>query len=156
MLAEKLQRRFCDVDSCIEKAAGMSIADIFANEGEYSFRKREREALTYILEVKEQVIATGGGAVMDEDNVFKMRKGGQVVYLSAPVELWQSAVNAEERRRVRCWQTVTPKKRLNLYWHNALIFIVGRRMSLLNKRRNINKHRSPTKCCGVGDGMSKR
>ena len=69
----------------------MSIADIFANEGEYSFRKREREALTYILEVKEQVIATGGGAVMDEDNVFKMRKGGQVVYLSAPVELLQSA-----------------------------------------------------------------
>ena len=36
LLAEKLQRRFCDVDSCIEKAAGMSIADIFANEGEYS------------------------------------------------------------------------------------------------------------------------
>ena len=70
----------------LAKEAGASIADIFELEGEAGFRRRESEALARVLSEDGQVIATGGGAVLNEDNRTLMRRRGLVVHLHIPPE----------------------------------------------------------------------
>ncbi len=82
LLAKRLQRAFVDLDAWIEAEAGVTIASIFSNEGEAGFRSRECRALRDVLMNSEtSIIATGGGAVLDETNRSAMRDAGSVVYL---------------------------------------------------------------------------
>lgn len=81
LLAARLGRAFVDVDDNIEARAGKGINAIFAEEGEAGFRMRECRALADALLQPAQVIATGGGAVLDADNRAAMRNAGTVVYL---------------------------------------------------------------------------
>lgn len=64
-LAARLGLRFIDADHEIERAAGMNIPDIFAKHGEAYFRAGEARVIARLLEEGPQVLATGGGAVMD-------------------------------------------------------------------------------------------
>ena len=80
-LAERMGRQFVDLDSEIERAAGMSIPDIFANQGEDAFRALESRVLAEVCREKGRVIATGGGAVLREENVRAMRQNGRVLHL---------------------------------------------------------------------------
>lgn len=64
LLAERLKMKFVEMDSEIEKRAGMSISEIFKEKGEGFFRKLERELLEEILKNSGQVIATGGGVMV--------------------------------------------------------------------------------------------
>jgi len=66
-LAARLGVPFVDADSEIEKAAGMNIADIFARHGEDYFRSGEARVIARLLDGGPQVLATGGGAVMNAD-----------------------------------------------------------------------------------------
>lgn len=75
-------RRFVDIDAEVERAAGMAVPAIFSNEGEAGFRRREREALLAIAGTA-VVVATGGGAVLDQRNVAAMRETGTTVWLTA-------------------------------------------------------------------------
>lgn len=84
-LAGLTGRQFVDTDALVE-GAGLSIPDIFASEGEPGFRRREREAVRKAAKAKDAVIATGGGAVLDESNVKALKKSGVVVYLQASAE----------------------------------------------------------------------
>ena len=68
-LARKLKRRFVDLDKVIEKAEGMKINEIFDQKGEHYFRQREKEALAEVLQRHGQIIATGGGVVLDRENL---------------------------------------------------------------------------------------
>jgi 3-dehydroquinate synthetase len=83
---------FVDVDATVEAAAGMSVADIFAREGEDGFRARERAAIA-ALGVAERghrlsrVIATGGGAVIDPGNRWRLYRGRRVAWLDAPARV---------------------------------------------------------------------
>ncbi|MEO6233967.1 MAG: shikimate kinase [Thermomonas sp.] len=82
LLAGRLQRAFVDLDAWIEAEAGTTITSIFAKEGEAGFRSRECRALTRALAQPDaSVIATGGGAVLDEGNRRAMGAAGIVVYL---------------------------------------------------------------------------
>jgi len=82
LLAARLQRGFVDLDACIEAGAGMTIASLFASEGEAGFRSRECRALkNALMKTETNVIATGGGAVLDEGNRRAMRDTATVVYL---------------------------------------------------------------------------
>jgi shikimate kinase len=82
LLASRLGRAFVDLDACIETAAAMSIASIFSSEGEAEFRRRERLALADALaNPAPSVIATGGGAVLDQGNRAAMRGAATVVCL---------------------------------------------------------------------------
>ncbi len=82
LLAIRLQRRFIDLDARIETESAMTITSIFEREGETGFRLRECQALKDSFMVAEaSVIATGGGAVLDEVNRRAMRDAGTVVYL---------------------------------------------------------------------------
>lgn len=85
-LSAQLGLPFADADQVLERQAGSRIPAIFETEGESGFRQREREVLARLLAADGQVIATGGGAVLDPGNRESMRKRGFVVWLQADVE----------------------------------------------------------------------
>jgi shikimate kinase len=86
-LARKLKRRFVDLDKVIEKAEGMKVRDIFEQKGEAYFRQREKEALTQVLERHGQIIATGGGIVLDRENVKLLRDKALLICLAASTDV---------------------------------------------------------------------
>ncbi len=90
-LAARLDREFVDTDVLVERDAGKSIARIFADHGEAEFRARERRAVRRAVEGRDggagRVVAVGGGAILDEENLEAMRAGGPVVCLTARPEV---------------------------------------------------------------------
>jgi shikimate kinase len=88
-LAARLERPFIDLDEQIAAAAGQSIPEIFAAEGETGFRDRETAALRALIDrqgagqEEERVIATGGGILGREENVALLRRLGTLVCLTA-------------------------------------------------------------------------
>jgi shikimate kinase len=82
-LARKLKRRFIDLDRTIEKREGMKIGAIFAAKGEAYFRSCEKQILAAVLENDNQVIATGGGAIIDEENFSLLQARAILVCLTA-------------------------------------------------------------------------
>ncbi len=82
-LAEALGYRFIDADALLEQAAGHSIAEIFASDGEEAFRSLETSVLDGIAGWHSLVVATGGGVVTRPENWGHMRQG-LVVWLDAP------------------------------------------------------------------------
>jgi len=85
-LAERFGLLFVDADHHVEQRTGATIAAIFEHVGEAGFRERERAALAELLAGHGQLVATGGGAVLDAENRRRMRERGFVVYLSAGLE----------------------------------------------------------------------
>jgi len=78
--------RFVDADQEIVRAAGMPIPKIFEQEGESGFRERERKALEELCRQQGILLATGGGAILDERNRALLRASGTVVWLRRPIE----------------------------------------------------------------------
>jgi shikimate kinase len=85
-LAERFGLRFADADRDIELRTGASVGTIFDCEGEAGFRARESAALAQLLAGSGQLIATGGGAVLDPGNRRRLRERGFVVWLQVGVE----------------------------------------------------------------------
>src|SRR5947209_7605430 len=81
LLARRLGWGFADADGLIEAAAGMSIAGIFAAEGEAGFRDRESAALAELCRLTDHVVATGGGVVLRPANRGLLRNSGFVAWL---------------------------------------------------------------------------
>lgn len=98
-LARRLECAFVDLDDVIEKAAGRSIPDIFAAEGEAAFREREATALRATAAEEHVVVALGGGALAQPDALRWARAAGTVVYLQAsPAELARRLAEAPDDR----------------------------------------------------------
>jgi shikimate kinase len=90
LLAHFLDKTFYDSDREIQKRTGVGIPMIFEIEGEAGFRKREAEMLSELVTMENIVLATGGGAVLSQENREMLRRRGTVIYLRAPVEdLWR-------------------------------------------------------------------
>jgi shikimate kinase len=73
---------FIDLDKYIEERYFKSVPDIFAQEGEASFRDKERQALQEVSQFEDIVIGTGGGAPCYFDNMSKMNEAGITIYLA--------------------------------------------------------------------------
>lgn len=86
MLARKTGRPLIDIDETVERSAGRKIRDIFETEGESAFRALEREAIRRAVESPGAVITTGGGAVLDPDNVGRLKSAGWMIALTASAE----------------------------------------------------------------------
>lgn len=87
LLAQRLRRPFADTDQLIARQAGKSIADIFQQEGEHGFRRREAEVVRSVLARGEStVVALGGGAILNAQTRRLLRQRAWVVWLTAPVE----------------------------------------------------------------------
>ena len=81
-LSKYLNLQFIDMDHYIEERNYKTIPQIFAEEGETEFRKKERKALDELSEFTDIVIATGGGAPCFYDNIDLMNKSGKTIYLN--------------------------------------------------------------------------
>jgi shikimate kinase len=86
-LAQRLGLSFVDADAEIESAAGMTIAEIFANYGEPYFRSGEQRVIARLLDSGPQVLATGGGAYMNADTRAGIAQNGVSVWLKAEFEV---------------------------------------------------------------------
>ena len=85
-LSEKLGRPFVDTDSLLVTKQKMSIKEIVGAHGWESFRQMEHVNLKNVCNSDEQVVATGGGVVLNEDNVMHMQKSGRIIWLKATPE----------------------------------------------------------------------
>jgi shikimate kinase len=98
-LAARLGVPFVDADSEIEKAACMSIADIFARNGEAYFRSGEARVIGRLLDGGPQVLATGGGAVMNADTRAAIKAKGVSIWLSAELDVLMRRINKRKDDR---------------------------------------------------------
>jgi len=96
-LAKKLKKEFYDSDRVIEERTGVDIATIFEIEGEQGFRTREAQVIEELCQLKNIVLATGGGSVLLEVNRKNM-KTADVVYLSTTAELLYSRIRHDKSR----------------------------------------------------------
>lgn len=86
LLSRKLKVAFCDTDAIVEKAAGKLIKEIVALEGWDLFRAREKDAVRSLEQKGACVVATGGGVVLDRENVEILKRAGVVIWLKTPLK----------------------------------------------------------------------
>ncbi len=87
LLAQSLGREVCDLDAEIVKTAGKSIPEIFAESGEQTFRDLESRVLKeQVAQRNSLVIATGGGAILRDENVNALRRNGRLYFIDRPPE----------------------------------------------------------------------
>jgi len=108
-LAQKLKREFIDMDREIELISGMSIADIFKRYGEVRFRSEESLMARKVGKRQDIVIATGGGAVLVNENIAALRENGILICLDAsPADIY-ARVNRKKGTRPLLKKNVTIK-----------------------------------------------
>jgi len=86
-LAERLGRKFVELDTLIARKAGKTIPEIFRQDGEVAFRELEIEAAREIAGKRNVVIACGGGIVLNKINIDRLRRECLIVYLTASPEV---------------------------------------------------------------------
>jgi len=135
LLASSMGRTFIDSDHEIQQRTGVNIPVIFEFEGEAGFRKRETEVLQAVVLLPDIVLATGGGAVLREENRELLRKNGTVIYLRVPVNELKRRTRFDKNRPLL--QTDNPQARLielfnqrdSLYRETAHIILDSGRQS---------------------------
>ena len=98
-LADQLKWSFVDTDSLIVRQQQMSIKEIVGAHGWESFRNMEHRVLKTVCKSKSQVVATGGGIVLDDENVMLMRQSGRIVWLRAGIETIKSRMLKDKDSR---------------------------------------------------------
>lgn len=128
-LAEKLGKKFIELDALIEKQAGKPIPEIFAQDGEIAFRELEIAAAREVAGKKNVVIACGGGIVLNKINIDRLKQECVIVYLKATTAvIWRRVSHADGRPlldvdnpRLRIRELL--KFRIPLYEHAADITV---------------------------------
>ena len=110
-LAARLGIPFVDADAEIEHAAGMNISEIFARHGEAYFRSGEARVIARLLESGPQVLATGGGAFMNESTRAVIKNKGVSIWLSAEFDVLLRRI-AKRKNERPLLQTDDPAKTL--------------------------------------------
>ena len=96
--ARKTGRRFLDMDRYIEEKAGMTVSEIFAERGESGFRDLEHEACAELSDMRNLIIAAGGGALTFERNVEVFRGKDTIVLLDVPLSVIRYRLRNDTRR----------------------------------------------------------
>jgi shikimate kinase len=97
-LAARLEIPFVDADAEIERAAGMTISDIFAKHGESSFRSGEARVIARLLDAGPQVLATGGGAFMNAETRVLIGQKGISIWLKADFDILMRRIRRRNDR----------------------------------------------------------
>ena len=97
-LSQYLDIPFTDADKEIEKAAGMTVQDIFDQFGEKAFRSGEQKVIKRLMGEGQCILATGGGAFMNEDIQADIREGGVSVWLNADLDILMKRVQRRSDR----------------------------------------------------------
>jgi shikimate kinase len=104
LLAKRLDRPCVDCDDLIEAAAGMTIRELFAREGEAGFRDREQAVILQLAseaDCRPQVVSLGGGAILREANRDAICGSGRCVWLTASPETLVSRMRADHTTAAR-------------------------------------------------------
>ena len=129
-LSYKLQMPFFDLDSFIEEKNKLSIPEIFSKYGEEYFRKLESEAVKFLsTKCNNTIISTGGGVVLNEENMNLLKETGTVVYINRSLENILTKVNTNKRPLLKTNPQLLYdiyKKRHPLYLGYADICVVNR------------------------------
>ena len=146
LLAKQFGKTFYDCDQEIELRTGVKIPVIFEIEGEDGFRAREATVLRELAGLHDIVLATGGGAVLREENRRLLAQSGTVVYLRASLEdLWQRTRHDRNRPLL---QTADPRAKLEqlfnqrdpLYREVATLVIDTGNQSLRSLAHRLEQH----------------
>ena len=98
-LASRLSLKLVDLDDLIVHRAGKVIPEIFKYDGEQAFRDLESRLLAEVLaDDNQQIIATGGGAVLSADNRALMKQSGQVIWLGASPDILAKRITGDSNR----------------------------------------------------------
>jgi shikimate kinase len=97
-LAEVLHRPFVDLDQVLVREAGQSVADIVAQSGWPEFRRLEKALVARYREARGLVLATGGGVVLDPNNVAALQKNGIIIWLTADPAVIQARLAQDQPR----------------------------------------------------------
>jgi shikimate kinase len=143
LMARRLKREFLDTDLEIERRCGVKVPVIFEFEGEAGFRQREAAVIAELTAREDVVLATGGGAVLDEANRRHLAARGTVVYLHAPPPALYERVRQDRNRPLLA--TADPQARLQelyavrdpLYREIADIVVDTGRQSVQNLARQL-------------------
>lgn len=109
-LAKALQLPFYDSDKAIEEQTGVDIPTIFEYEGEEGFRDRELNMIHELTKIDGIVLATGGGAILKEENREALKENGFVVYLQCSVDKILQRTRRDNQRPLL--YTDTPRERI--------------------------------------------
>lgn len=112
-LSYRLKQTFLDMDKQIERKQGRSISDIFASDGELSFRHMETECIKELIADagnSKQIFSTGGGTPVKEENRELLKKLGMVVYLKVSPDVVYERLKGDTTRPLL--QTDNPKARI--------------------------------------------
>ena len=94
-IARCLEMTFVDTDDLLEKHHGMSISDMVKAHGWEYFRAAEKDIIKEVADMNHLVIAPGGGAVLDTDNVIALRKNGIILWLKADLQTLLKRMNQD-------------------------------------------------------------
>ncbi len=111
-LSYKLKMPFVDVDNYIERKENRKVSEIFETLGSDAFREMEKNAIQHIgTTYKNTIISTGGGVVLNPQNMQCLKENGVVVYINRSVENILKTLNAEKRPLLKG----NPEKLFDLY-----------------------------------------
>ncbi len=97
ILARELEKDFLDTDELIEDNAGCSIETIISRDGWNHFREIEKSLIEEVSRRNNLIIATGGGVVMDEDNVKNLKENAWIIWLNGESEVLRERMDKEQR-----------------------------------------------------------
>ncbi|MFH1622035.1 MAG: shikimate kinase [Candidatus Omnitrophota bacterium] len=97
-LANRLKKKFLDLDDIIEQREEMRIVDIFREKGEAYFRKIEKDLVKKISQKTDLVVGCGGGAVVNEENLANLKKSGVIICLKADIDTILKRAQGTEQR----------------------------------------------------------
>ena len=144
-LSRILRRPLLDTDAMIIEAEGRSIADIFAERGEPYFRDLESAACLAVSELEGAIIATGGGAILREQNMEALAKNGMVFFIDRhPSHILRSASLTDrplvQDDRDKLFRLHAERLALYRRWADVTITSKGSRRRMVRCLRHILKH----------------
>lgn len=116
-LSQALNFKFVDMDTFLETKKGMTISEIFGNFGEAQFRIWEKEALCEIVNKDFDLVSTGGGIILDEENRVLIKEKSFCVFLNATVETLTKRLARDDSRPLLKKESLEDlyQKRVHLY-----------------------------------------
>lgn len=130
-LSEKTKWKLVDIDELIVQEEKMSIEEIFKSKGEEYFRVVETEMIDRVSSLENQIISTGGGAILREINMFKLRNNGYIILLMGKIQTIVDNLNKSKivrpllNNKINLYEDVKKlySSRINLYRSTADMII---------------------------------
>jgi 3-phosphoshikimate 1-carboxyvinyltransferase len=116
IIANKLDATFIDTDDEIEKQEKSEIPEIIKKKNWFYFRKKEKYIIRKVAKLKNAVISTGGGAIIDKENEKALKKHGTIVFLKYPLHILEDRLKKSKTKRPRLTKNENLKEELEEIW----------------------------------------